>query len=507
MTRITFFGLLVWLATATGGQVDLQITEVVPLSGVVDIKHAGDQSQRLFLVGKLGAIRIIKDGELLDQPFLDIGDLISTSMEQGLLSMAFAPDYATSGRFYVYYTDLAGSSILARYRVSNDPDVADADSAQILLTVFQPFPNHNGGRLEFGPDGMLYLGIGDGGGADDPLEAGQDTSTLLGKMLRLDVSGDGIYTIPPDNPLLGEGGARGEIWAYGLRNPWRMAFDRTTGDLYIADVGQESSEEINFQPASSPGGENYGWNIREGSQCFMGDCQTPGLTDPVWEYDHSAGECSITGGQVYRGPDYAGFDGRYVYGDFCSGRIWAYHQASGTNELLSEGELANILTFGEDERGNVYVSASQGVQGGVFLLSDGPPVTVPSGLAIDGSTSGTYVVDGLNDQGFFVTVGETPSGLFLFVAWFTFDESGNPRWLVGVDFFESGSSSVPLLMQEVRGLNFLDFSSDTAERIDFGTMTFTQLECGVIQGDFNFGANGAGSLTLTKLTNIEGRDC
>ncbi len=502
MKRTVLLASILSLPVVASAQIDLRLTEVASLAGVVDIKHAGDQSGRLFLVLKSGAVRILKDGELLTEPFLELSDQVSGGPEQGLLSVAFAPDYAQSGRFYVYFTDLVGSSVMARYRISSDPDIADPQSRQVLLIQPQPFGNHNGGRLEFGPDGMLYLGLGDGGSANDPLGAGQDTGTVLGSIIRLDVSGDGDYAIPPNNPFVSGEGAD-EIWAYGLRNPWRMAFDRLTGDLYIADVGQNLVEEIDFQPAASSGGENYGWNIREGSHCFVGDCDTPGLTDPVWEYLHGEGNCSITGGQVYRGPDYPAMVGRYLYGDFCSGRIWAYHHPSRTNELLSDGQVSNILTFGEDERGNVYVSAS----GRVFLLSDGPPVITPSGVPIDGSTSGTYVVEGLNDQGFFVTVGQNPSGVFLFVAWFTFDESGNPRWLVGVDFFEPGAISVSLLMQEVRGLNFLDFSSDSAERIDFGTMTFTQLECGTLEADFNFGAAGAGSLTLDKLTNIEGRDC
>ena len=246
-------------------------------------------------------------------------------MEQGLLSVAFAPDYASSGYFYVWYTDMGGGMVLSRFRVSGDPDVADPDSEEVLLIVLQPFENHNGGRLQFGPDGMLYEGLGDGGGSFDPDDNGQDGSTLLGKLIRIDVNPalGGSYAVPADNPFVGNGSVRDEIWALGLRNPWRISFDRETGDLYIADVGQNRLEEVNVQPAASTGGENYGWDIMEGSQCTGGGdgCNRAGLTLPVAEYDHDLG-CSITGGEVYRGSAYPDMDGVYFYGDFCSGRIW-----------------------------------------------------------------------------------------------------------------------------------------------------------------------------------------
>ncbi len=503
MVRPILFLCLILLSASVHAQIDLQLTRISDRASVTDIKHAGDGSNRLFLVNKFGFIEIYRNGSLLATPFLDIRSIISRSGEQGLLSMAFPPDYAQSGVFYVYYTDLSGFSTIARYRVSDDADVADPESAEVLLTEQQPFTNHNGGRLEFGPDGMLYLGIGDGGDANDPFGNGQDLRTLLGSLIRIDVSQESGYSVPPDNPFLGQADARDEIWAYGLRNPWRMAFDSMTGDLFIADVGQDNIEEINVQPASSGGGENYGWALFEG--CVSGSCD--GTVVPAFTYDHSAGDCSITGGQVYRGPDYPALQGLYVYGDFCTGRVWGLDSSSFQNQLLLDtGTLSNVTTFGEDQRGNIYVAGSLGVESGVFLISDGPPVQSNS-IAIDGSLSGTYVVQGLNDQGFFVTVGSNESGSFVFIAWFTFDASGSPRWLVGVDFYEPGASSITLTMQEVSGLPFLDFSDNTASRNDFGSMTFTAVECGLFQADYDFGANGSGSLTLDRLTNIEGRDC
>ena len=219
--------------------------------------------------------------------------------------MAFAPDYATTGYFYVWYTGDGGGSVLARFRVSGDPDVADSQSKVEVLKVAQPLTNHNGGRLQFGHDGMLYLGLGDGGGSFDPDGSGQDGSTLLGKLIRIDVDPvHGTYAIPADNPFIRNGAVRNEIWALGLRNPWRISFDRSTGDLFIADVGQNECEEINFQPASSSGGENYGWSMMEGPKCVDSRCTISGLVLPVSGYNHEDNNCSITGGEIYRGNAY-----------------------------------------------------------------------------------------------------------------------------------------------------------------------------------------------------------
>ncbi|MBF8285408.1 MAG: hypothetical protein HW378_4323 [Anaerolineales bacterium] len=260
----------------------------------VDLKHAGDGSGRLFVIEQPGRIRIVENGELLPDPFLDIEPLVnSRGNEQGLLGLAFYPDYAANGLFFVNYTDVNGDTVVARYAVSaDDPSRADPASAKIILQVDQPFPNHNGGDLVFGPDGYLYIGLGDGGSGGDPQGNGQNLNALLGKMLRIDVNHGDPYAIPPDNPFAGRAGARPEIWAYGLRNPWRYSFDRATGDLYIADVGQNAYEEVDFQPADSRGGENYGWNKYEGFHAYDGGA-TDGLTMPVAEYAHAVGGCLL----------------------------------------------------------------------------------------------------------------------------------------------------------------------------------------------------------------------
>jgi glucose/arabinose dehydrogenase len=338
----------------------------------LNIAHAGDGSGRLFVVERGGRIRIIKDGAVLPVPFLDVSAKVRTAGgEQGLLGLAFSPDYASNGHFYVNYTDLQGTSVIARYSVASNPDVANASSETVLLTLEQPYANHNGGHIAFGPnDGYLYIGFGDGGSANDPLGSGQNTDTLLGKILRIDVeSGVQPYAIPATNPYAQTAGYRPEIWALGLRNPWRFAFDRATGDLYIADVGQTLWEEVNFQPASSPGGENYGWNIMEGAHCFQSvTCDTTGLTLPVAEYDHSLG-CSITGGVVYRGAAYPALRGTYLYADYCSGRIWSLKRDGVAWEasLLLDTPY-RITAFGEDEDGNVYLTHY--TSGEIYRITD-----------------------------------------------------------------------------------------------------------------------------------------
>ena len=328
------------------------------------VTSAGDGSGRLFVVEKAGTIAILRDGKRDPRPFLDITPLVGSSgSEQGLLGLAFHPNYAADGRLFVYYTARNGDNTLARYHVSGDPDVADPSSGTVLFAVPDPAPNHNGGMLAFGRDGYLYVGMGDGGSGGDPWGNGQNRGVLLGKLLRLDVDKGDPYGIPPDNPFAAESGARGEIWAYGLRNPWRFSFDRASGDLYIADVGQNQYEEINFQPAGEPGGRNYGWNIREATHCFREQgCQTAGLVDPVYEYDHSQG-CSITGGYVYRGAAIPALRGSYVFGDYCSGTIWALSRAGGGQwqaRQLAKTSLS-ISSFGEDEAGELYVVDLAGV--------------------------------------------------------------------------------------------------------------------------------------------------
>ena len=329
------------------------------LQSPTGIVNAGDSSGRLFLLEQPGRIRVVADGELLAQPFLDISREITSGGEQGLLGLAFHPDYAHSGRFFINYTDENGDSVVSRFTVSSDdPNLADPGSEVELLRVPQPFPNHNGGGLAFGPDGYLYISLGDGGAGGDPLENGQNLSTLLGTLLRIDVDNGDPYAIPPGNPFVDDSATRPEIWAYGLRNPWRFSFDRETGDLWIADVGQNMWEEINFQGAESSGGENYGWNVMEGAHCFepAQGCETDGLEVPVLEYDHDQG-CSVTGGYRYRGSEIGGLQGTYVFGDYCSGQIWGASESGegwATVPLLSS-EL-RISAFGEDEAGELYVA-------------------------------------------------------------------------------------------------------------------------------------------------------
>ena len=358
------------------------------LSNPVGAVNAGDGSGRLFIVQQTGQIRIWNGTQLLATPFLDlsatIGSCGSGCGERGLLGLAFHPSYTTNGFFYVYYARLTdGQIVVARYHVSANPNVADAASAlQILTIAHSSQPNHNGGQLAFGPDGYLYIGVGDGGGGGDPFENGQNTNTLLAKLLRVDVNQDGFptdsarnYAIPPTNPFAAGGGAA-EVWAYGLRNPWRFSFDRTTHDLYIGDVGQNAWEEVDFQPAGSAGGQNYGWDCREGANpyndtsdevnhppIFNADCPGHIFTEPVLQYDHSLG-CSITGGFVYRGqPTSSLLTGNYLYGDFCSGRIWRGIPAGGgtfTSQQLPVPTTANFTSFGQGENGRIYLVYSSG---------------------------------------------------------------------------------------------------------------------------------------------------
>jgi len=314
---------------------------------------------RLFIVEKTGAIRIVRDGVLLATAFLDLSSQVSNGGEQGLLGLAFDPDYATTRRFVVHYTDLAGNTVLSRFQTSQDPEHADPTSEQVILTQVQPFSNHKGGQILFGPDGFLYLGLGDGGGSGDPDNRGQDLSDLLGSILRIDVRGGDPYTVPGDNPFLHSESP--EVWSYGLRNPWRFSFDRLTGDLYIADVGQNEWEEIDVStPANGAGrGVNYGWSIMEGAHCFRGaGCDQTGLTLPVFEYSHDQG-CSVTGGYVYRGSAIPALQGHYFYGDFCQGWVRSFRYAEGqVTDETSWPSLAPggpVLSFGEDAAGELYV--------------------------------------------------------------------------------------------------------------------------------------------------------
>ncbi len=319
--------------------------------------NAGDGSGRLFVIEQKGEIRIIQNGTVLDKSFLDIiSEVGSQGNEQGLLGLAFHPNYAQNGTFYVNYTDTTGDTVIARFQVSADPNVADPDSEKVLLQVHQPYANHNGGYLEFGPDGYLYFGLGDGGSGGDPSGNGQSLNTYLGKILRIDVDSGDPYGIPADNPFA-NGSGKPEIWAYGLRNPWRFTFDRATQDLYIADVGQDQWEEVDFLPSGTPGGSDLGWNYFEGTHVYQGTPPDGALfVTPVAEYSHG-GRCSITGGYVYRGNAIPAWQGVYLYGDFCSGEIFGLVQhADGQweNQLLFDTNF-QITSFGLDETGEIYV--------------------------------------------------------------------------------------------------------------------------------------------------------
>ncbi len=351
-------------------------------SSPVHVTHAGDGIGRVFVVEKCGTIKIVQGGSVLPTNFLNISGRLSCTGERGLLSMAFPPDYTSKNYFYVFYTNTSGALTVSRFHVPPaTPNVADANSEEIILTIAHANTNHNGGQLAFGNDGYLYISTGDGGGSGDPNNNGQNPNTLLGKILRIDVEG-GVspYTIPPSNPFVGMSGRRGEIWAWGLRNPWRFSFDRLTHDLYTADVGQGSWEEVDFQPASGTGGQNYGWRILEGNHCHSpaSGCVPPAdYVPPVAEYGHNLG-CSITGGFVYRGTD-AALQGFYFYSDYCSGRIWALKQENGNwySRMILDSPHS-VSTFGEDEAGNLYLA---NLSTGVIYQITSPAVAVGPSLA------------------------------------------------------------------------------------------------------------------------------
>lgn len=336
----------------------------IGLNQPVFLTHAGDGSERIFIVERGGTIKIAQNGLILARPFLDISRRVnSVGGEQGLLSVAFPPGFIGKQYFYVYYTRHSGNNMVARYQVSADPNVADPASQQKILLLKHPaFANHNGGQLQFNPrDGFLYIGTGDGGGAGDPNGNGQNPLSLLGKMLRIDVeSGVGLrrpFKIPRTNPFRGVPGIRPEIWALGLRNPWRFSFDRATADLYIGDVGQGQREEIDFQPAANRGGRNYGWNILEGRLCFNPptDCIKPlRYKTPLTTYNHGIG-VSVTGGYVYRGGTFPALQGFYFFADL-TGKIFALNRSASLPRALLLDSGLTITTFGEDESGNLYLS-------------------------------------------------------------------------------------------------------------------------------------------------------
>jgi glucose/arabinose dehydrogenase len=320
---------------------------------------------RLFIVEKVGTIRVVEAGAMLPTPFLDIHDRVSGETEQGLLGLAFAPDYATTGRFYVYYTDVQGDTRVSSFLVSSDRNHADASTEAVVLTQSQPGVSHKGGDLAFGPDGMLYISLGDGGSHDGMDHGhGQSLDDLLGAILRIDVSSGTGYVVPPDNPFVGTPGARPEIWSYGLRNPWRYSFDRATGDVYIADVGESRWEEVNRARAAEGGGRglNYGWSVMQGDVCEQPGCDTTGLTLPTFEYGHDQG-CAIVGGYVYRGSALPALAGQYIFGDFCEGWVRSFPADGDPGQptdwpALSPGR--GITAFGQDAAGELYVITEAG---------------------------------------------------------------------------------------------------------------------------------------------------
>jgi glucose/arabinose dehydrogenase len=345
---------------------------IAGLQSPMSITHAGDRSGRIFVTEQIGRVRIVRNNVLETRPFLDISSRVKSGGEQGLLCTVFPPAFAARKYIYVNYTRVPdGATVVSRFRLTNDPDLADASSEEVILVVPQPFANHNGGQMAFGPrDGYLYIGLGDGGSGGDPFNNAQNFGSFLGKLLRIDTeSGPSPYAVPPRNPYVGTPGRLPEIWALGLRNPWRFSFDRETQDLIIADVGQSLREEIDVQDSASSGGENYGWRLWEGTLPYnppSGGEPPPNYVPPVFEYDHTQG-CAIIGGYVYRGLLYPQLRGIYFFGDFCSGRIWGLRRIRGhwVSRVLAETGLL-ITTFGEDEAGNIYMAD---IGGKIYVLS------------------------------------------------------------------------------------------------------------------------------------------
>ena len=365
--------------TLPGVRFNLVKEELAP---VTSIAHTADS--RLFLVLREGRITILDRGSVLSQPFLDLRGQVNLRDEGGLLSMAFHPNYSVNGFFFVNYTNLDGDTVIARYKVSADPNRADPASARTLMTVHQPYRSHNGGNVQFGPDGYLYTALGDGGGAFDPDCAAQKPDNLLGKMLRLDVDQNvstlPYYGIPAGNPFRGPGNPPDEVWSVGFRNPFRFSFDRETGDLWIGDVGQNHREEVDFQPAASRGGENYGWKLLEGTLCSASDacpattpvCGSTAYTAPVLEYDHDP-LCSVTGGVVYRGSRFPQLRGTYLFGDFCTGTVWAaVREGAGLKVYTLADRVPQITAFSEDAAGEVYMAS---LTGRVYTLAGGQVVS------------------------------------------------------------------------------------------------------------------------------------
>ncbi len=372
LALLAVFALLAACGSAPAGDATaarssaVKLTKIGSFSSPDYVAQPPGDTRRLFVLEQGGKIRVVRDGHVLRAPFLDLTSKVVSGGEQGLLGLAFAPDYASSGRFYVDYTDRSGNTRIVEYRRGSSADRADPRSARQLLFQDQPEANHNGGQLAFGPDGLLYIGFGDGGGGDDQhgrIGNGQNLGTLLGKILRIDPrpSGGKPYGIPADNPFVGRRGAKGEIYAWGLRNPWRFSFDRKTGDIAIGDVGQDHVEEVDFRARGNARGVNFGWRAWEGTRREDPSLTVRGDVKPVLEYTHAHG-CSVTGGYVIRDPRLPAFAGRYVYGDFCAGDLFTarLRQGGATGRHALGLHVNNLSSFGEDGRGRVYAVSLDG---------------------------------------------------------------------------------------------------------------------------------------------------
>ncbi len=444
--------LTVVYAGAALAQVQAQV-QLTKIAGGFDhptyITGAGDGSGRLFVVEQGGTIRIIKDGKVLSTPFLDINTRVACCGERGLLSMAFPPGYPTKSHFYVYYNSLAGDVTISRFGLGASPDVADPSSETVILQIsHRQYENHNGGQLVFGPDGFLYIGTGDGGGGGDPLGNAQNTNSLLGKLLRIDVEGGAqTYSIPSGNPFANQSGHKGEIWAYGLRNPWRFSFD-PAGDIYIADVGQEQYEEVNVQPVAAGGGQNYGWNRTEGMHCYQAGCSTAGITMPVVEYSHAGNGCSISGGYVYRGTRYPALRGTYYYGDFCTGKVWALKYTGGAwqNTLALTSGL-RITTFGQDDTGELYLADS--AKGDIYHI-----VGTAAAVEVQAVVSGASFEPGIAPGGLasLFGLGITNTAGILYPS-----GSPLPTTLDGISVLVAGTPAPVLAIARVNGIEQINF--------------------------------------------------
>jgi glucose/arabinose dehydrogenase len=385
-TPVLFLALILLLGLSVFAQPNLHLNLFSKNFGsVMAIKHANDE--RLFIAEQAGTVKILhKNGTVNPTPFLNITTKVRNSGEQGLLGLAFHPNYKQNGYFFVNYINQDQNTVVARYQVSStDSSLANPLSELILLTISQPFSNHNGGDLHFGPDGFLYVSSGDGGSGGDPQNNSQNLTNLLGKILRIDVdnTAPGLnYAVPVGNPFAdGLGGNADEIWSFGLRNPWRFSFDKLTGDMWIGDVGQNAYEEIDFEPVNTTGGVNYGWRCFEGTHAYNTNGCNGSYTPPVYEYAHDQG-CSVTGGYVYRGTNYPELTGRYLYVDFCSGKLWSLKKVGidWVNEIVYQNSSRNFTTFGEDLNGELYIGT---INGEVYKICETSWVNSYPNLSID----------------------------------------------------------------------------------------------------------------------------